>query len=135
VLALAIGLVIISTVAIGGLTALLISGIPLALALALGAILAPTDLVVVASSARRARLPPRLVTILEGESLLNDGTGLTALRVAIMASVAGTVTAGEAAVLLARSGTERFFWSLPCRCMSPRKQPAARGSWLWCWPD
>jgi NhaP-type Na+/H+ or K+/H+ antiporter len=103
VLALAIGLVIISTVAIGGLTALLISGIPLALALALGAILAPTDLVVVASSARRARLPPRLVTILEGESLLNDGTGLTALRVAIMASVAGTVTAGEAAVLLAQT--------------------------------
>lgn len=103
VFALAIGLVIISTLAIGGLTALVISGIPLALALALGAILAPTDLVVVASSARRARLPPRLVTILEGESLLNDGTGLTALRVAVMAAVAGTVTAGEAVSLLAQT--------------------------------
>ena len=108
VLALAIGLVIISTVAIGGLTALLISGIPLALALALGAILAPTDLVVVAASARRAHLPPRLVNILEGESLLNDGTGLTALKVAIMAAVAGTVTATEAAVLLAQTVTVGF---------------------------
>lgn len=108
VLALAIGLVVISTVAIGGLTALLIDGMPLALALALGAILAPTDVVAVASLARRARLPPRLVTILEGESLLNDGTGLTVLKVAIMAAVAGTVTAGEAAVLLGQTVTVGF---------------------------
>lgn len=103
VLALAIGLVAISTLAIGGLATVLIAGIPLAMAMALGAILSPTDAVAVAASARRANLPPRLVNILEGESLINDGTGLTALRVAIVAAVAGTVTLGQATGILVQS--------------------------------
>ena len=103
VLALAVGLVAISTLAIGGLTSVLIAGIPVAMALALGAILAPTDAVVVAASARRANLPPRLVSILEGESLLNDGTGLTALRVATLAALAGSVGTGQAAALLVQT--------------------------------
>jgi len=103
VLALAVGLVAISTLAVGGLSAVVIAGIPVAMALALGAILAPTDVVVVAAAARRANLPPRLVNILEGESLLNDGTGLTALRVATLAAVAGTVSTGQAAALLAQT--------------------------------
>lgn len=100
VFVLAVGLVAISTLAIGALTSVLIPGIPVAMALALGAILAPTDAVVVAATARRANLPPRLVNILEGESLLNDGTGLTALRVATLAALAGSVSGGQAAVLL-----------------------------------
>ena len=68
-----------------------------------GAILAPTDAVAVAAAARRANLPPRVVTILEGESLVNDGTGLTALRVAVVAAAAGTVTVTEAGMILAES--------------------------------
>ena len=91
VLILAIGLVIATTAAIG-FAVFAISAIPLALALALGAILAPTDAVAVSAVARRASLPRRLVSVLEGESLVNDGTGLTVLRVALVAAVAGSVT-------------------------------------------
>ena len=91
VLILAIGLVIATTAAIG-FAVVAISAIPLALALALGAILAPTDAVAVSAVARRASLPRRLVSVLEGESLVNDGTGLTVLRVALVAAVAGSVT-------------------------------------------
>lgn len=103
VLWLAVGLVLVSTLLIGGLTASLVAGIPLAMAIALGAILAPTDAVAVAAAARRANLPRRLVTILEGESLLNDGTGLTALRVAVVAAVAGSMTWQGAGLILVES--------------------------------
>lgn len=91
VLALAVGLVIASTLAIGAITVTVVA-MPLAMAFALGAVLAPTDAVSVSAVARRAGLPRRLVSILEGESLVNDGTGLTALKVALVAAAAGSVT-------------------------------------------
>lgn len=91
VLALAIGLVVTTTVVIGAVGLLLVA-MPLAMAMALGAVLAPTDAVAVSAVARRAGLPRRLVSILEGESLVNDGTGLTALRVALVAAAAGSVS-------------------------------------------
>lgn len=97
VLILAIGLVIVTTVSVGFVGAW-VAALPLAVAMALGAILAPTDAVSVSAVARRASLPRRLVSVLEGESLVNDGTGLTALRVAIVAAVAGSVTVGEVAL-------------------------------------
>ena len=91
VLALAVGLVIASTLAIGAVTVTVVA-MPLAMAFALGAVLSPTDAVAVSAVARRAGLPRRLVSILEGESLVNDGTGLTALKVALVAAAAGSVT-------------------------------------------
>jgi len=91
ILALAVGLVIVTTAAVGGMV-LLVVAIPVAMAFALGAILAPTDAVAVSAVARRASLPRSLVSILEGESLVNDGTGLTALRVAVVAAVVGSIT-------------------------------------------
>ncbi len=91
VLALAVGLVLTATFVIGGVVSFVVA-MPIAIALALGAILAPTDAVAVSTIAKRASIPRRLVSILEGESLVNDGTGLTALRVAVMAAVAGSVT-------------------------------------------
>lgn len=94
VLVLAVGLVIVTTLAVGGVM-VWITAVPLALAMCLGAILAPTDLVAVSNVARSASLPRRLVSILEGESLVNDGTGLTVLRVATVAAVAGGLTVGE----------------------------------------
>jgi len=103
VLWLAVGLVVVSTLLIGGLTTVLVAGIPVAMALALGAILSPTDAVAVAAAARRANLPHRLVNILEGESLINDATGLTALRVAVVAAVTGTLTWWSAGTILAQS--------------------------------
>lgn len=99
VLALAVGLVVVTTVTIG-LVVSWAASVPLALGFALGAILAPTDAVAVATIARKAALPRRLVSILEGESLVNDGTGLTALRVAVIAGTAGSVTLLQVGVVL-----------------------------------
>ncbi|MCB9412347.1 MAG: cation:proton antiporter [Actinobacteria bacterium] len=103
VLGLAIGLVAVTTLVVGGVVASVAGAMPLAMAFALGAVLAPTDAVAVAAAARRANLPQRLVSILEGESLVNDGTGLTALRVATVAAVAGSVTVGQAGLILLQS--------------------------------
>lgn len=100
VLWLAIGLVIVTTLAVGGVM-LWVTAVPIALAMALGAVLAPTDVVAVSTVARSASLPRRLVSVLEGESLVNDGTGLTVLKVAIVAAVAGGLTWGEIGVTFA----------------------------------
>lgn len=102
VLTLAIGLVLATTLVVGGVLSLMVAA-PLALTFALGAVLAPTDAVAVSTVARRASLDRRLVSILEGESLVNDGTGLTLLRVAVIALLAGTVTLGQVAGTLALS--------------------------------
>ena len=103
IFALAVGLVLVTSVAIGAVAAALVPGIPLSLAFALGAILSPTDAVAVAAIARRVALPRRVVTILEGESLVNDGTGLTLLRVALAAAATGSVSGGDIAVILLQS--------------------------------
>jgi monovalent cation/hydrogen antiporter len=66
-------------------------------AFALGAVVAPPDAIAATTIARRVGLPRRLVTILEGESLVNDATAITCLRVAIVA-IAGTITATQATV-------------------------------------
>ena len=103
IVALAVGLVLVTSVAVGAVAATIVPGLPLALAFALGAILSPTDAVAVAAIARRVALPRRVVTILEGESLVNDGTGLTLLRVALAAAAAGTVSGGDIAIILVQS--------------------------------
>lgn len=103
IFALAVGLVLVTSVAVGAVAALIVPGLPLALAFALGAILSPTDAVAVAAIAKRVALPRRVVTILEGESLVNDGTGLTLLRVALAAAAAGTVSGGDVALILVES--------------------------------
>lgn len=103
IFALAVGLVLVTAVAVGAVAAALVPGMPLALAFALGAILSPTDAVAVAAIARRVALPRRVVTILEGESLVNDGTGLTLLRVALAAAATGSVSGGDVALVLLES--------------------------------
>ncbi|MBK8446648.1 MAG: Na+/H+ antiporter [Micropruina sp.] len=77
--------------------ALVITGmlpVPFAAAFAIGAIVAPPDAVAAVAVARRAGLPRRVVTILEGESLLNDATALVTLRTAV-AALGATVTFTE----------------------------------------
>ncbi len=81
---LAVGLVIASTVIVG-LVAYWLLPIPLAAAFAFGAVVAPPDAVAATAIARKIGLPRRVVTVLEGESLLNDATALVALRTAIVA--------------------------------------------------
>src|ERR1700755_449031 len=70
VLTLAIGLVIFTTITVGFVTHWLIPDIPLAMAFALGAIVSPTDAVAVSAVTERLRIPARLTTILNGESLM-----------------------------------------------------------------
>ena len=89
--ALSVGLVIISALVIGGLLHLAVPAIPFAAAVALGAVVAPTDAVAATSIGKRVGMPPRLVTILEGESLVNDATSLVLLRTAIAATAGGFV--------------------------------------------
>ena len=90
---LAVGLVIFTT-AIVGLVAWWLLPIPLAAAFAFGAVVAPPDAVAATAIARRIGLPRRVVTVLEGESLLNDATALVALRTAIVA-LTGVVSVGS----------------------------------------
>ncbi|WP_082467580.1 Na+/H+ antiporter [Leifsonia sp. Leaf264] len=90
ILALSVGLVAFTVVVVGFTTWMLVPAITLAAAFAFGAVVAPTDAVAVSAVAGRLKLPRRLVTILEGESLLNDATALVALNAAIMAIVSVT---------------------------------------------
>ncbi|MER5376753.1 Na+/H+ antiporter [Streptomyces sp. NPDC002553] len=86
---LSVGYVLFATVAVGYAAHLLIPGLPLAAALVLGAVVAPPDAVAATAVARRLGLPSRITTILQGESLLNDATAITAYKVAL-AVVVGT---------------------------------------------
>lgn len=78
-------LVLVSSLILGVFFTLVIPGMNLALAIALGAILSPTD-AVATSIVRKLGISPRVVTVLEGESLLNDATALVLLRTAIAAT-------------------------------------------------
>ena len=83
---LSVGLVVFTTLAIGLLTWWLLP-VPLSAAMALGAVVAPPDAVAATAVARRVGMPRRVVSILEGESLVNDATALVCLRVALAGSV------------------------------------------------
>ncbi|MDP3379464.1 MAG: Na+/H+ antiporter [Brevundimonas sp.] len=96
ILELALGLVLFTVVGLGLLIWWLIPEMPLAVAFALAAILSPTDPVAVQAIAARVPMPKRMMRILEGESLLNDATGLTCMRLAIAAATTGTFALGEA---------------------------------------
>ncbi|WP_420478567.1 Na+/H+ antiporter [Brevundimonas sp. FT23028] len=96
ILELALGLVIFTVIGLGFLLWWMIPEMPLAVAFALAAILSPTDPIAVQAIAARAPIPKRLMHILEGESLLNDATGLTAMRLAIVAASTGTFVLTQA---------------------------------------
>ena len=87
ILTLAIGLVVFTTVTVGLVAWWLVPGLPLAMAFALGAIVSPTDAVAVNAITERLRVPARLTTVLNGESLMNDATGLVAFKFALAAAV------------------------------------------------
>jgi Na+/H+ antiporter len=87
---LAIGLVIATTVGVAVVAHELVDGMSWGSAFVLGAIVSPTDPLAATSIARRLGVPRKLVTIVEGESLVNDGTGLVLYRVAVAAVVTGS---------------------------------------------
>jgi Na+/H+ antiporter len=88
--ALAVVLVILSAFGTGFLLFTLFPDLNLARAIALGAVISPTDAVAATSIGKRLGLPPRLLAVLEGESLVNDASALVLLRMAI-AATAGVV--------------------------------------------
>ncbi|WP_067469021.1 Na+/H+ antiporter [Actinomadura macra] len=77
IVTLAFGLTTVTTVAVAGTVHALLPGLGWAAALAFGAAVSPTDPVAATSVMQRLGAPPRMVTILEGESLINDGAALT----------------------------------------------------------
>ncbi len=105
ILLLSVGLVVFTTAGVGVLVHAVVPGIGWPAALAIGAVVAPPDAVAALAVGRRVGLPRRVLTILEGESLLNDATALVALRTAI-AAAGVTVSAVEVGLdfLLAAGG-------------------------------
>ncbi|HWW02586.1 MAG TPA: Na+/H+ antiporter [Candidatus Acidoferrum sp.] len=95
---LAFGLVLFTTFVVGVVLHALLPAIPLAVAFAFGAIVSPPDAVAATAIADQIRLPKRIVAILEGESLVNDATGLVALRFALAAAASGAFSAMHATV-------------------------------------
>ncbi len=96
VLELALGLVVFTVVGMGFFIHWLIPAMPLAVAFALAAVLSPTDPIAVSAIAQRVPIPKRLMHILDGESLLNDASGLVCLRFAIAAALTGTFSLYDA---------------------------------------
>ncbi|WP_171742514.1 cation:proton antiporter domain-containing protein, partial [Shigella sp. FC1967] len=90
IMSLAIGLVVVTVIGMGFFIHWLIPSISLAIAFALAAILSPTDPVSVSAMTVNSPLPSRMTHILEGESLLNDATGLVCFSFAVVAALTGS---------------------------------------------
>lgn len=95
---LAVGLVLVTTVAVAIVARMLIPGLPWAVAVALGAIVSPPDAVAAAAIVSRLPVPRRVIVILEGESLVNDASALVLYRSAVAAAVTGVFSWGESIV-------------------------------------
>ncbi|QNP65244.1 Na+/H+ antiporter [Streptomyces genisteinicus] len=103
---LSVGYVLFATVVVGYLAYLLVPDLPLTAALVLGAVVAPPDAVAATAIARKLGLPHRITTILQGESLVNDATAITAYKVALAAAIGAGASwaAGFGEFLLASVG-------------------------------
>ncbi|MGY4389675.1 Na+/H+ antiporter [Streptomyces sp. TE12347] len=91
---LSVGYVLFATLVVGYAAYALVPGLSVPVALVLGAVIAPPDAVAATAIARKLKLPNRITTILQGESLVNDATAITAYKVALAAAVG--VSAGWA---------------------------------------
>lgn len=95
---LAVGLVLFTTASVAVLCHYLM-GLPLEVGLILGAIISPPDAIAATAIANRLSVPRRIVTILEGESLVNDATALVAYRFATLALATGTFSLTQASAM------------------------------------
>ena len=109
---LSIVLVVLTTVVVAAVAQALVPGLGWAAALALGAIVAPTDALAATSVFRRLGVPRVAITLIEGESLFNDATALIAYRAAVVATVTGVFVLSEtlAAFLVAAAGGIALGW-------------------------
>ncbi len=95
---LAIGLVIVTTLAVGATLKFLVPGMPWAVAFTFGAIVSPPDAVAATAILSRLNMPRRIVTVLEGESLVNDASGLVIYKFAVAAVLTGMFSLSGATV-------------------------------------
>ena len=96
IISLALGAVVFTTLVVGVVVHWLLPELPWAACFALGAIVSPPDAVAARAVLHRVTLPRRLKALLEGESLLNDATGLVLFRFAVAATLSGMFDAGAA---------------------------------------
>jgi monovalent cation/hydrogen antiporter len=104
---LAIGLVIVTTLLVGATLKFLIPDIPWAAAFAFGAVVSPPDAVAATAILSKLNMPRRIVTVLEGESLVNDASGLVLYKFAVAAVLSGgfsLLDAGMQFVLISAMG-------------------------------
>jgi monovalent cation/hydrogen antiporter len=97
ILQLALGLVLVTTIVIA-VVAHIVAGLSWPVAFVLGAIVSPTDAVAASATARLLGLPRRIVTVIEGESMVNDATGLVVYRFAVAAVVTGSFSLWQASL-------------------------------------
>ena len=95
---LAVGLVLVTAAVVAVVARALFPGMSWAVAVALGAIVSPPDAVAATAIVSRLAVPRRVITVLEGESLVNDATALVLYRTATLAAVTGTFSWGESIV-------------------------------------
>jgi CPA1 family monovalent cation:H+ antiporter len=98
ILMLALGLVFMTVLALGYFVHALVPSISLPVAFALAAVLSPTDAVALTGIAGKGRIAPQLMHILEGEALMNDASGLVALKFAIAAALTGVFSLRDASI-------------------------------------
>ncbi|WP_419759255.1 Na+/H+ antiporter [Acidisoma sp.] len=98
VIALAVGLVLFTTVGVGFFVHWLLPFVPLAAAFALAAVLSPTDAVALSGIMSGRSMPRRFMHILQGEALLNDASGLVSFNVAVSAVMVGSFSLSQAAL-------------------------------------
>lgn len=98
---LAVGLVIATTLAVGAAFKLMVPDVPWAVAFTLGAIVSPPDAVAATAILSRLNIPRRIVTILEGESLVNDASGLVIYKFAVAAVLTGAFSLLDASAQFA----------------------------------
>ncbi|WP_423820526.1 Na+/H+ antiporter [Salinisphaera sp. SPP-AMP-43] len=112
--ALALGLVMVTVLCVGFFVHWLIPEVPLAAGFALGAVLSPTDAVAVSAITGNAQIPPRLLHILQGEALMNDASGLVALRFGVAATLTGAFSLTDATLsfLVIAAGGLAVGWAL-----------------------
>jgi len=140
ILSLAVGAVLFTTLVVGVTARWLVPGLPWAACFALGAIVSPPDAVAARAILQRVRLPRRLQALLEGESLLNDATGLVLFRFAVAATLSGAFDPAAAAgsfLLLALGGAAvgiavAAAWIAVMRRMSDETLVVATATLL-CW--
>ena len=102
ILELALGLVFCTVIGMGFFINWMIPAMPLPVAFARAAIVTPTDPIAVSAISARVPIPKRMMHVLEGESLLNDASGLVCFRFAVAAAVTGTFSATSAALTFAQ---------------------------------